>query len=52
MEAFEAELAKATDPATRDLLGAVVMVIDENGKKVYATTSIENLTTRWDKDPN
>ncbi|GJN84992.1 beta-lactamase domain-containing protein [Purpureocillium lilacinum] len=32
MEAFEAELAKATNPGNGDLLGAVGMVIDNNGK--------------------
>lgn len=32
MEAFEAELAKATNLGNRDLLGAVAMVIDNNGE--------------------
>ncbi|KAH8193636.1 hypothetical protein TruAng_012200 [Truncatella angustata] len=35
MEAFEAELAKATNLGNRDLLGAVAMVIDNNGNFLY-----------------
>ena len=33
MEAFEAELAEATNPVTGDLLGAVAMVIDNKGER-------------------
>ncbi|UKZ82842.1 hypothetical protein TrVFT333_010641 [Trichoderma virens FT-333] len=35
MEAFEAELAKATNLGNGDLLGAVAMVIDNNGNFLY-----------------
>ncbi|KAJ6440238.1 D-mandelate dehydrogenase [Purpureocillium lavendulum] len=35
MEAFEAELAKATNLGKEDLLGAVAMVIDNNGNFLY-----------------
>jgi hypothetical protein len=36
MEAFEAELAEATNPINGDLLGAVAMVIDSKGERECA----------------
>ena len=33
MDAFEAELARATDPVNGDLLGAVAIVIDNQGER-------------------
>lgn len=41
MEAFEAELAKATNPGNGDLLGAVGMVIDNNGETERFSASVE-----------
>lgn len=41
METFEAELAKATNPGNGDLLGAIAIVIDNNGETERFSTSIE-----------
>lgn len=41
METFEAELAKATNLDNGDLLGAVAIVIDNNGETGYFSTSVE-----------
>ncbi|KAK9414302.1 putative Beta-lactamase/transpeptidase-like protein [Seiridium unicorne] len=35
MEAFETNLAKATDPNVRDLLGAIGLVINSKGETIY-----------------
>ncbi|KAJ7671162.1 beta-lactamase/transpeptidase-like protein [Mycena rosella] len=35
MDSFETALAAATDPATRDLLGAIGLVVDNAGKTLY-----------------
>jgi hypothetical protein len=32
MEDFETKLAKAADPASRDLLGAIALVVNNDGK--------------------
>ena len=32
MEDFETKLAKATNPASRDLLGAIALVVNNDGK--------------------
>lgn len=37
MEAFEAELAEATNPINENLLGAVAMVVDNEGEGEFAT---------------
>ena len=47
MEAFEAELAKATNPLNGDLLGAVAMVIDNKGKRGYPMTRNKTRIWRW-----
>lgn len=49
MEAFEAELAKATNLGNRDLLGAVAMVIDNNGEAERFSASVEMRTTYKDR---
>jgi hypothetical protein len=38
MEAFEAELAEATNPVNGYLLGAVAMVIDNKGERGCSMT--------------
>ncbi|KAL1892999.1 hypothetical protein Sste5346_006679 [Sporothrix stenoceras] len=35
MDNFERQLAKATDPATRELVGALAIVVDDEGKVLY-----------------
>lgn len=41
MEAFEAELAKATNLGNGDLLGAVAMVIDNNGETEHSIAIVQ-----------
>lgn len=36
MDAFEAELAAATDPTNGYLMGAVAIVVDNKGERGYA----------------
>lgn len=41
METFEAQLAKATNLDKGDMLGAVAIVIDNNGETSHFPTSVE-----------
>ena len=47
MEAFEAELAKATNLGNRDLLGAIAMVIDNKGETERFSTGLEMRARRY-----
>jgi hypothetical protein len=50
MEAFEAELAEATNPINGDLLGAVAMVIDSKGERECAMMRNKTWMKRLEKE--